>query len=805
MPKDTYANARLFLVHTRNREWVRIFHGFQRSNSFQHYLHSLERFAYDKILSTLKQLSFGLDGKHVSPDLVALSVDRSKKHEMTTDAILSLAARCAADLGNQHPDYMILAGRLEVRKLHRNVKPSFVETMVDIDLDDPQLLDPDFLKAVKKYGHALDTALRHDRDDRISYPGFKTMASMYFITKQDRGRERPQHLWMRVAVHIHRNNLTRALETYDLLSRGLYSHASPTLFNAGLRIHQLSSCFVQTVDCSTPCSPFSSVHDASKIFMQNGGLGLDLHNSQPGVISLLEMFDAAANYASRNQSKRPSAATATLPIWHADTPYFIEIHDHRDVSNRDFPNLHLALFVPDLFMDRVQEDGIWSMFDPLDVPTLSGLHGDAFVSEYLRAERELCAIYVASARDLWLRIIQLQIEGGEPFILYSDSINAKNNQRHIGPVYSTNLCTEIVQHTSSTHTAVCTLASIVLPSFATETAFDLQELHRVVKIVVRNTDSVIDLNHYPTAAACYSAKQTRAIGVGVIGLADVFHILGFPYDSPTARLLSRSIAETIYHAALEASTELAAEKGPYPSYEGSPAQQQILQYDMWDTVPSSINDFAALKARVRLYGLRNSMLTAQMPTATTSQVTGYNESTDPYISNCYTRRALGGEFQITCPTLVRDLSRAGLWTTEIRRKIIRAHGSIQDIEDIPSRLKDIYRTAWEIPQRVLLDLAIERAPFIDQSQSTTVYMRAPTISQVHSMHMYGWKGGLKTGMYYLRTSAAAYPTPPFEYIDDIERDDEDGDGQRTPKSATLCGESPTQSPPTSRACSACEL
>ncbi|KAI9058880.1 alpha subunit of ribonucleoside-diphosphate reductase [Trametes sanguinea] len=727
-------------------------------------------FSFDKLLHTLRKLSFSLNVEYMDFNRIATTVDKGKVSEMSAESILIQLALASANLTTVHPDHAVLAGRLEIVALHRRTNKSFIQFIVGYSEAFPGFFSSEFIDLVTRCGPMLDDALRHSRDYDIQYSSYKTLERSYLLKQGGRVVERPQCFWMRVAaaIHVNTGDVSNIIETYELLSRGYYIHATPTLLNAGKASSQLSSCFMYSADTSTLRSTFSGIHDAAQIFMHEGGIGVGLQSvpakrsdrimPQPGIVPLLRLYDDTVVLTSRSRQSRPSALTAYLPVWHADVIDFINLRSTRGQEELRTRNIFTGLMVADIFMSRVEEGGMWSLFDPSDVPELLECFGHDFTATYMLLEDDDKALMTIPARDLWDRIVLAQMETGTPFMLYQDAINVKNNQRHLGKIHTSNLCTEIMQYTSPDETAVCTLASLILPSFVNDDeAFDLAELHRVTKIVVRNLDQVVDVNDYPTPQAANSARLHRAIGIGVQGLADVFMLLSMPYDSPEARLLNRSIFETIYHAALDASCDLARLYGSHPSFPGTLASRLRLQYDLWGAVPLGLNDFEVLKMRIGKFGLRNALLTAQMPTASTSQIAGVNDSTDPYTSNMYVRRTLSGEYQVVSKWLVRDLILNGSWNEKVRRGIIEAQGSIQNIPEIPHHLKEVYRTAWELPQKAIVDMAADRGPYICQSQSLTIYMPTPDYTKLTSMHFHGWRLGLKTGMYYLRLRPAVYP------------------------------------------------
>ncbi|KAI0710262.1 alpha subunit of ribonucleoside diphosphate reductase [Earliella scabrosa] len=731
-----------------------------------------QAFSIEKVKATLRKNTFGLDTRFVRISEVAAAVDRGKKHHMSSEEVQSLAARAAADLANQHPDYLVLAGRLEVANIHRVVPKSFQENVLRIESDNPGFFDPAFLAAVAIFGDAFDSYLRHDRDVDTTYFAIQTMKRLYLLRVDARCVERPQHMWMRVSVALHRGDVDSVIETYEALSAGRYTHATPTLINAGRARQGLASCFISSMDWSSPERVLDGMRDLGNIFMHDGGIGLDMHrvpakrwddgHDQPGALAAVRLVDAVAKYTTDARNTRSSSVSPCIPMWHADVMEVIEIRTLANLSSLAIDFCFPSVVIPDIFMERVQVDGMWSMFDPLDVPELADVHGAEFSRLYMEYEEKGVAARATSARSLMRRIIHAQIESGTPFVLYGDSINAKNNQAHVGVVHSTNLCTEIVQVATPSRTAVCILASVVLPAFVQEDGtIDLDGIRATVKVIVRNLDRVIEVNDYPTDAARAGAMSARALGIGVQGLADVFRATRTAFDSDQARSMSIAISQAVYFAALEASCDLARTEGAHPDWRDEHRQAFRFQFEMWGVQPPPDVDVERLRQDIDTHGLRHSMLTAQMPTASTSQLWGASESVDPLTSNVFVRRVLGGEFQVMCRYMVKELNGIGLWTQAVRDAIVSAHGSVQAIADIPDNLKAVFKTAWELPQRAVLDMAIARGPYIDQSQSTTVYMRSPTMQQMYSMHMYGWKGGLKTGLYYLRSGAATYGSAPI--------------------------------------------
>ncbi|KAJ3488440.1 hypothetical protein NLI96_g2870 [Meripilus lineatus] len=616
----------------------------------------------------------------------------------------------------------------------------------------------------------LDSAIIYDRDFNYNFFGFKTLERSYLLKLNGRTAERPQHMLMRVAVGIHGSDIERVIETYTLMSERYFTHASPTLFNAGTPNPQMSSCFLVCMKDDSIEGIYDTLKSCAMISKTAGGIGLSIHNIRAtgsyiagtngysnGIVPMLRAYDATARYVDQGGNKRPGAFAIYVEPWHADIFEFIDLrknHGKEEVRARD---LFYALWIPDLFMKRVEANQQWSLFCPNEAPGLHEVWGEEFERKYEEYERSGRARKTIDAQKLWYAILEAQIETGGPFMCYKDHANAKSNQQNLGTIKSSNLCTEIIEYSSPDETAVCNLASIALPAFVnvSSRSYDFKKLHDIAKVVAFNLNRIIDRNYYPIPEARKSNMRHRPIGIGVQGLADTFMLLKLPFESPEARLLNKQIFETIYHAAAEASCELAAVEGTYETYEGSPASEGRFQYDLWNVAPSDLWDWATLKEKVARDGLRNSLLLAPMPTASTSQILGYNECFEPYTSNIYTRRVLAGEFQVVCPWLLKDLVERDLWSDQMKNLIIANNGSIQAIPSIPDDIKAIYKTVWEISQKKVLDLAADRGAFICQSQSLNVHLQSPTVGQLTSMHFYGWKKGLKTGMYYLRTRPAA--------------------------------------------------
>ncbi|GHJ89226.1 hypothetical protein NliqN6_5628 [Naganishia liquefaciens] len=733
-----------------------------------------ERVAFDKITARINKLSYGLDSNFVEPIEITKKVAAGVHQGVTTVELDNLAAETAAYLTTRHPDYAILAARIAISNLHKETKKSFSQVVDDLyRWVNPKngraapMISEETYQAVMDNREVLDSAIIYDRDFAYNYFGFKTLERSYLLRIDGRIAERPQHMIMRVAVGIHGRDVEKVIETYNLMSERYFTHASPTLFNAGTPHPQLSSCFLVAMKDDSIEGIYDTLKTCAMISKTAGGIGLNIHNIRAkgsyiagtngysnGIVPMLRAYDATARYVDQGGNKRPGAFAIYLEPWHADVFDFIDLrknHGKEEVRARD---LFYALWIPDMFMRRVEADGDWALMCPNECPGLSDVHGKAFDDLYEKYEREGKFKKIVKAQKLWFAILDAQVETGGPFMLYKDAANAKSNQQNLGTIKSSNLCTEIIEYSAPDEVAVCNLASLALPAFISNGAYDFKRLHAVTKVVTKNLNKVIDVNYYPVQEAKNSNMRHRPVGLGVQGLADTFMALRMPFDGPQARQLNVQIFETIYHAALESSAEIAEIEGPYQTYEGSPASQGKLQFDLWGITPSSLWDWTALKAKIAKTGLRNSLLVAPMPTASTSQILGWNECFEPYTSNIYSRRVLAGDFQVVCPWLLRDLVNLGLWDDEMKNRIIAHGGSIQNIPGIPDELKAIYKTVWEISQKGIIDLAADRGAFIDQSQSLNIHMTNPTMGQLTSMHFYGWKKGLKTGMYYLRTRPA---------------------------------------------------
>lgn len=687
-----------------------------------------------------------------------------------------MAAETAAYLTTKHADYAILAARIAISNLQKETTKQF-NIVIDqlykhvnpITGKWQPKVDAETHRIVQENADRLNSAMIYDRDYNYNYFGFKTLERAYLMRIDGKVVERPQHLLMRVAVGIHREDIEAAIETYNMMSEKMFTHASPTMFNAGTPINQLSSCFLLAMRDDSIDGIYETLKQCALISKSAGGVGLNVHNIRAsgsyisgtngysnGLVPMLRVFNNTARYVDQGGNKRPGAFAVYLEPWHADVFDFLDLRKNTGKEENRARDLFYALWVPDLFMKRVEADADWSLFCPAEAPGLHECWGEEFERLYESYERLGRARKTVKAQKLWYAILDAQIETGTPYMVYKDACNSKSNQQNLGTIKCSNLCTEIIEYTSPDEVAVCNLASIALPAYINaEGQYDFNLLHKVSKVVTRNLNRIIDINYYPIPETRRSNFRHRPIGIGVQGLADTFIKMRMPFDSPAARDLNKKIFETIYHAAMEASCELAERDGAYETYQGSPVSKGIFQYDMWNVTPSDLWDWAELKAKVAKHGIRNSLLLAPMPTASTSQILGYNECFEPYTSNIYTRRVLAGEFQIVNQHLLKDLTDLGLWDDNMKNQIINDNGSVQNIASIPQELKDLYRTVWEIPQRAVIDMAADRGAYIDQSQSLNIHISDPSYGKLTSMHFYGWKKGLKTGMYYLRTKAAA--------------------------------------------------
>lgn len=736
-----------------------------------------ESVKFDKITARIQKLCYGLS-ELVSPTTVAMKVIEGIYEGVTTSELDSLAAEVAASLTTRHPDYAQLAARIAVSNLHKNTTKSFSETMKDLrEYINPKtgkhspLIAKDVHEIIDKNAALLDSTLIYDRDFGYDYFGFKTLERSYLLRINGKIAERPQHMLMRVAIGIHKEDLEAAVETYHLMSKKYFTHATPTLFNAGTPKPQMSSCFLLTMKDDSIDGIYDTLKQCSKISQSAGGIGLSIHNvratgsyirgtngTSNGIVPMLRVFNDTARYVDQGGGKRKGSFAIYLEPWHADIFDFLDLKKNHGKEEMRARDLFYALWTPDLFMERVKTDSTWTLMCPNECPGLGDTYGAEFRALYEKYEAEGKGRKTIKARDLWQKITESQIETGTPYMLYKDAANEKSNQKNLGTIRSSNLCTEIIEYTAPDEVAVCNLASIALPMYIEDGKFDHQQLFDVTYKVTKNLNRIIDRNYYPVKEAQNSNMRHRPVGLGVQGLADTFIKLRLPFTSDEAKQLNKDIFETIYYAALCASKDEAAVDGPYETYEGSPISKGEFQFNMWGVEESTLSgrwDWNALKKEVMDKGVRNSLLLAPMPTASTSQILGNNECFEPYTSNIYTRRVLSGEFIVVNKHLLLDLVELGLWSEDLKNEIIRANGSIQHIDIIPENLKEIYKTVWEMSMKDIIDMSADRGLFIDQSQSLNLFMENANIGKLTSMHFYAWEKGLKTGMYYLRTKAAS--------------------------------------------------
>lgn len=738
---------------------------------------TLEPVDVTKIMRRIRSMCQFLNSEHVDAEQVAYKVMGGLHDKVKTSQLDDLAAETAAFMATEHPDYARLAGNIAISNLHKMTSESILETCEELfeykddQMEPSPLISAEMFVFVQKHHRILQEAIQYQRDYDFDYFGFKTLQRGYLL-KTSRGIvERPQQMFLRVAIGIHAPDLANVLSTYDMMSRKLFIHATPTMFNAGTPQPQMSSCFLVAMKADSMEGIYDTLKDCALISRGAGGIGLHIHNVRAkgtyikgtngfsnGIIPMLRVFCTTARYVDQGGGKRKGSFAIYLEPWHADIHDWLQLRKNGGTEEMRARDLFYALWIPDLFMKRVKEDGKWSLFCPHTAPGLDECWGEKFEALYMKYEaQEGLARSVISARDLWWEILDAQMETGTPYLLYKDACNRKSNQQHLGTIKSSNLCTEIIQFSSPEETAVCNLASISLPQMydkATKSV-NFSLLHSVAATLTMNLNRVIDKNAYPTPESKTSNMKHRPIGIGVQGLADLFLLLRMPFQSEEAQQLNREIFETIYHGALCQSLEEAKQLGPHDSFEGSPASEGKLQFDFWDVTPSSRWTWDTLKKDIMKYGLRNSLLVAPMPTASTAQILGNNECFEPYTTNLYTRRVLAGEFPIVNAHLVKDLLKLHLWTPEIRNQLIAHNGSVQNIPQIPDTIKNLYKTAWEMPQKIQIDMAAARAPFIDQSQSFNVFMAQPDHTKLGALHFYSWASGLKTGMYYLRTQPAA--------------------------------------------------
>jgi ribonucleoside-diphosphate reductase alpha chain len=772
----------------------------------------LEEIAFDKILNRIKKLGQEA-GVHINYQQLVIKVIEQLYDLIPTTKIDELAAEQCASLSTLNPDYGTIASRIVVSNHQKNTDSDFVSVMsdlyhfTDIHGNHFPLISQSLWDFISAFKTEINEMIDYNRDYLIDYFGFKTLERSYLMKNKDKNVERPQHMWMRVAIGIHGDlkfgskQLQLIKETYDLMSQKYFTHATPTLFNAGTPRPQLSSCYLLAMEDDSIDGIYNTLKDCALISKYSGGIGLHIHNVRAkgshikgtngvtdGIVPMLRVFNNTARYVNQC-GKRNGSFAIYLEPWHADILDFLELkknHGDEELKARD---LFYALWISDLFMKRVKEkNGKWSLFCPNECPGLSDCYGDEFVALYEKYEQEGKARKTIDARDLWFLILDAQMETGTPYLLYKDTINRKSNQKNLGVIKSSNLCTEITEYSDAKETAVCNLASIALPAFVSNKQFDYDKLHEVTKVITNNLNRVIDVNFYPTEKTKLSNLRHRPIGIGIQGLADTFIMMDIPFCSEQAKEINKNIFETIYHAALEKSNEIAIERtkhltslmdgprselldyvpeyeysilkrenknllGAYSSFEGSPSSEGILQFDMWNVSPSDRYDWAKLKDSIRTFGLRNSLLVAPMPTASTSQILGYNECFEPLTSNIYSRRTLAGEFVVVNKYLMKELIELGLWNEQIKNNIIANKGSVQQLTIIPEHIREKYKIVWEIPMKHLIDMAVDRGAFICQSQSLNLWMEDPVYNKLTSMHFYAWEKGLKTGIYYLRRKA----------------------------------------------------
>ena len=747
----------------------------------------------EKIASRIKKLTYGLN-ERVDPDVVSTKVVSGLYDGVSSTELDQLSAETAASMVTIHPDFGKLAARIGITALYKDVEKDFSIVAKKLyDYINPKtnekagMISDEVYAIIEKYSSEIDGMIVHDRDFNFDYFGFMTLKKSYLLKIDGKPAETPQHLYMRVAVGIWRENLEMVQKTYDMLSQGLFTHATPTLFNASTNRPQLSSCFLLDIDDDSIPGIYKTLSDCALISQSAGGIGINIHKIRAkgsyikgtngysnGIIPMLRVFNETARYVDQGGGKRKGSIAVYLEPWHGDVFDFLDLRKNQGKEEMRARDLFLALWIPDLFMRRVEEGGNWSLFSPDQVPGLIDAYdtpeNKTFTELYEKYESEGKALKTVKARELWEKILDSQVETGTPYMLYKDSCNYKSNQKNLGTIKSSNLCTEILEYTDKNEIAVCNLASIALPKFVVVPSgnvrgkdkklrkYDFQKLYEVTYQATINLNQVIDINYYPTPETKNSNMKHRPIGLGVQGLADTFASMGLPFESEEAKKLNKDIFETIYFAALTASKDLAKLNGSYSSFNGSPASQGLLQYDLWGLTESDLSgmwDFAALKEEIKSYGLRNSLLIAPMPTASTAQILGNNECFEPFTANLYKRNTLSGEYAIINKYLVDDLVNLGMWNDNIRMKLIVDNGSVQEIDEIPQDIKDVYKTVWEMKGKTLLDMARDRSYFIDQSQSLNMFMAEPTASKLSSAHMYGWKLGLKTGMYYLRTKPKA--------------------------------------------------
>jgi len=738
-----------------------------------------ETVRYDKITSRIKKLCYGLDAKYIKPNQITQKVIQGVYDGVTTHELDELAAQTTAYMATQHPDFSVLAARISVSNLHKSTDKTFSDVVEKLHKHvhpktkkPAALISDETYATVQKHKDAINAAIVYDRDFEYDYFGFKTLERSYLMRLDGAIAERPQHMIMRVALGIHGDDLAGALETYEMMSQKMFTHATPTLFNAGTPRPQLSSCFLLAMKEDSIEGIYDTLKRCAAISKYAGGIGLSVHNiratdsyirgsngTSNGIVPMLRVYNDTARYVDQGGGKRKGSFAIYLEPWHADIETWLDLKKNHGNELERARDLFYGLWIPDLFMKRVEANGSWSLMCPNECPGLADCHGAEFEALYERYEAEGRARKAIPAQQLWFAILDSQVETGTPYMLYKDACNGKSNQKHLGTIKSSNLCTEIVEYTAPDEIAVCNLASINLTvhvdGAGDAATFDFAKLRRTAYVVTKNLNKVVDVNYYPVEEAKSSNLKHRPVGIGVQGMADALAKLRHPYESDDAKRINRDVFETIYFGAMEASIDLAQELGPYDSYAGSPTSQGLFQFDLWNVKPSDRWDWEGLRARLGEHGCRNSLLLAPMPTASTAQILGNNESFEPFTSNMYTRRVLAGEFAVVNKYLLQDLIARGLWTSEIRNQIIADKGSVQGVAAIPDDLKALYKTTWEIKQKCVLDMSADRGAFICQSQSLNLHIADPNPGKLTSMHFYAWKKGLKTGMYYLRTRPKA--------------------------------------------------
>jgi ribonucleoside-diphosphate reductase alpha chain len=735
-----------------------------------------EPIMFDKITARVRKLNYGLNSL-VDPVRVAMRVIEGLYDGVTTSELDNLAAEIAATMTTTHPDYAQLAARISVSNLHKNTKKSFSVTMKDLyEYVNPRtgkkapLLSDEVYKIIEENADQIDSNIIYNRDFGYDFFGFKTLERSYLLKLNGQIVERPQHMLMRVSIGIHLDDLESAFETYELMSKRFFTHATPTLFNSGTPKPQMSSCFLLTMKDDSIDGIYDTLKQTAKISQSAGGIGLSIHNiratgsyiagtngTSNGIVPMLRVFNDTARYVDQGGGKRKGSFAIYVEPWHADIFDFLELKKNHGKEEMRARDLFYAMWISDLFMKRVEENSTWTLMCPNECPGLYDCHGEAFEKLYLKYEKEGKGRRTIQARELWDKILESQIETGTPYMLYKDSANRKSNQKNLGTIRSSNLCTEILEYTSEDEVAVCNLASIALPMFIEDGKFNHEELFNVTKTVTKNLNRVIDRNYYPVKEAENSNLRHRPIGLGVQGLADAFIKLRLPFTCEEAKSLNQEIFETLYFAAVTASVEEAEKDGAYKSYEGSPIAKGEFQHNLWGIKDEELSgrwDWQDLRKKVKKHGVRNSLLVAPMPTASTSQILGNNECFEPYTSNIYTRRVLSGEFIVVNKHLLEDLVNLGLWNEDMKQELMQANGSIQNINGIPDNIKELYKTVWEMSMKDIIDMSRQRGYFIDQSQSLNLFMEGATMAKLTSMHFYAWKSGLKTGMYYLRTKSA---------------------------------------------------